>query len=629
MHSNHAPVLCVSICIILRAGYSTPAINAEFGPAALKYVLEAIPGMGTVTVETEANNNFARVCGSNYLSVTRITLDSYIGASPPRMYVVSGSSANSRFTPKGGGALSLSASLYMQTSYTLTCPDCAGCTSGVIWFAIGDSISHEIRIRDTYSSASEAIRIAIRSMSDLSDAGWENLVISVTADNDDNAVCIDGQSNSFTVDLRSNYGNLPYIEMVGNAWQGEKNPVYLTWDSDAFQEVDPLPCSGQGFCNYTAGRCSCSRFYEGNKLQFETTSSDGRGNAGGRGDCGHYKRSRLSTVSAACLRGTNITNGDRTLCSGHGVCLSEISDACTCQDGWSGIFCNIAKTCPSGPAWFDEAISSSIAHQPAVCSNMGLCDAATGRCKCRSGFHGAACQYMDCPRDSVGIPCNGQGWCMSMHKWAEIAGFEYGDEQNIRAQPAAWDAFGFHACLCSAGHPTPFSLSGRSNTDRPAVGPMSIIDGYPSETPKLPGWRGYGCQERNCPSGNRIVSPSAYSSTTAVYEEQIVGCIGENSSSTAFILSFYGHATAEITGDMNADEIKSAIEWAPTIGNVTVFFLDNIYPTACHSSQGSDSGFVVRFDTELGNIPNLQVASSSNAVMNVTQLVAGTLVRIN
>lgn len=35
---------------------------------------------------------------------------------------------------------------------------------------------------------------------------------------------------------------------------------------------------------------------------------------------------------------------------------------------------------------------------------MGVCDRATGRCSCRSGFSGEACQRMECPSG-----CNGQG----------------------------------------------------------------------------------------------------------------------------------------------------------------------------------------------------------------------------
>ena len=61
--------------------------------------------------------------------------------------------------------------------------------------------------------------------------------------------------------------------------------------------------------------------------------------------------------------------------------------------------------CPSGTAWVDYATGDNVAHAVLTeCSNMGICDRATVRCLCRTGFSGEACQRMECPND-----CNGQG----------------------------------------------------------------------------------------------------------------------------------------------------------------------------------------------------------------------------
>jgi hypothetical protein len=49
-------------------------------------------------------------------------------------------------------------------------------------------------------------------------------------------------------------------------------------------------------------------------------------------------------------------------------------------------------TCPSGLAWADKAYSSDKAHQEIECSNAGICDRASGTCKCVAGFTGNACQ---------------------------------------------------------------------------------------------------------------------------------------------------------------------------------------------------------------------------------------------
>ena len=102
----------------------------------------------------------------------------------------------------------------------------------------------------------------------------------------------------------------------------------------------------------------------------------------------------------------------------QGIC-SPSTGQCTCFQGWwvsinwvklitimhlrrmtshsiriirrHGMVCSV-KRCPVGPAWVDEALSESEAHQPAECSGMGICDARTGKCTCRTGFIGLACE---------------------------------------------------------------------------------------------------------------------------------------------------------------------------------------------------------------------------------------------
>ena len=60
---------------------------------------------------------------------------------------------------------------------------------------------------------------------------------------------------------------------------------------------------------------------------------------------------------------------------------------------------------PKGPSWFDEAISPTQAHQPAECSNMGICDKTEGTCACRKGFTGRACEKYDCVRNQATGVC--------------------------------------------------------------------------------------------------------------------------------------------------------------------------------------------------------------------------------
>lgn len=70
--------------------------------------------------------------------------------------------------------------------------------------------------------------------------------------------------------------------------------------------------------------------------------------------------------------------------------------------------------CATGLAWSDEATATDTAHRLEECSNRGECDRSTGRCKCMSGFSGAACERSSCPRG-----CSGHGQCRSMSDYAE------------------------------------------------------------------------------------------------------------------------------------------------------------------------------------------------------------------
>ena len=63
-------------------------------------------------------------------------------------------------------------------------------------------------------------------------------------------------------------------------------------------------------------------------------------------------------------------------CNGHGICQNA-KRVCECYDGFEGNDCS-RLSCPKGKAWTDFAIGVDDAHNEAMCSNMGLCDYATG-----------------------------------------------------------------------------------------------------------------------------------------------------------------------------------------------------------------------------------------------------------
>ncbi len=119
-------------------------------------------------------------------------------------------------------------------------------------------------------------------------------------------------------------------------------------------------------------------------------------------------------------------NGDCSMmnnCNGNGICDLATS-TCKCFEGWGAPTdityyrspdCS-ARTCPSDRAWVDVPISSTVAHQPAECSNKGSCNRKTGECQCFTGFTGAACQRTTCPND-----CSGHGICVSIKQMARLS----------------------------------------------------------------------------------------------------------------------------------------------------------------------------------------------------------------
>jgi hypothetical protein len=111
-------------------------------------------------------------------------------------------------------------------------------------------------------------------------------------------------------------------------------------------------------------------------------------------------------VALALFMGAAVASGPCTFlndCNGHGSCITS-SRTCSCYSGWGAASditlyraadCSM-RTCPADRAWVDIPTSSNTAHALAECSNAGLCDRATGQCKCFPGFVGDACQRCKC-----------------------------------------------------------------------------------------------------------------------------------------------------------------------------------------------------------------------------------------
>jgi len=240
--------------------------------------------------------------------------------------------------------------------------------------------------------------------------------------------------------------------------------------------------------------------------------------------------------------------------------------------------------CPFGPAWFDEPRLANTAHAPAECSNAGLCDRKTGMCECQPGFEGGACELTSCPVDTFGTTCGGHGQCVTMRELAQFA-TENGDAAPVmygssQANATAWDADHIQGCLC----------------DEP---------GYIGSTQhNRTGYFGYDCSSHQCPVGDYLRT------TNQSFEEQAFWC---NASSGNFTLSFRRQTTSAIRYDATSEELEAALEALSSIGSVSVLPEGS---SICTSHEKSP--FIVRFLSELGDLPLLNATASHLKGGNIT-----------
>lgn len=132
-------------------------------------------------------------------------------------------------------------------------------------------------------------------------------------------------------------------------------------------------------------------------------------------------------------------------CSGQGRCTTP-GRFCQCFDGFTGPDCSLL-VCPFHYAWVDSAIAPDVAHLPAECSNMGLCDRTTGLCVCRPGWEGKACE-----RKSCALNCNNVGRCVSMSYYAKTRdpGEMVPYTGTVFQYELNWDAYMMYGCKCDS-----------------------------------------------------------------------------------------------------------------------------------------------------------------------------------
>ncbi|CAM9285161.1 unnamed protein product, partial [Phaeothamnion confervicola] len=434
--------------------------------------------------------------------------------------------------------------------------------------ATGGSFTLAFRQKTTaalaYDASAETVKAALQALPTLHAAAGSDSISIAFADTETEACTSSG--HSWTVEFLQEFGDLPLL--VAAAGKLTHSSTSVTAAATVAETVagdkEDAYCSNRGVCDTANGVCTCEPEYG---------TSNGYNAAGRRGDCGHV------VMSVTHCPG-------EVSCSGHGVCDGSPTYACACNDGWTGGDCSLL-VCPSGKSWFSAPTADGEAHLAlAECADAGVCDRATGECRCAAGFLGAACDRLACP-GPWDAPCNGNGQCVAMAQLAEAAtvngdaaGFEYGAMPN---DAVTWDFDMVQGCLCDDG------------------------------------FFGHDCVLRSCPKGDDPDTRGQYNA------RQTVTCLDSVGGGTV-TLAFRQAATAALAGTATAAEVETALEALSTIRDVEVSCSEG---TLCGDGTGSGGGGAsycdIEFLTELGDVPLLLATPSSGVYYaNVTMSQVGT-----
>lgn len=212
---------------------------------------------------------------------------------------------------------------------------------------------------------------------------------------------------------------------------------------------------------------------------------------------------------------------------------------------------------------------------------------------------------------TIGAACSGHGLCVNIAEFYSTFGFSYGSVSQNYLGGETWDAYNWYECLCTAQA----NYQRRRWTTYFPVGPSTPVSGMIPGAMPIPGWESWDCSKRSCSRGhdsrNGISLP----------EIQRVLCRDNRftNKTFSFQLSLFGEITPHIYSTYSSFQIKSAIEAISSIGNVSVwfpnYFIDNL-AAACNDSfsNATHSGFLVRFDTEFGDLPLMKVVTNIDHV---------------
>lgn len=191
---------------------------------------------------------------------------------------------------------------------------------------------------------------------------------------------------------------------------------------------------------------------------------------------------RLVLLGCLLLHLYQVVSECGNACSGHGMCTDY--DMCICWRNWQGNDCS-ERICQFGRAFVDSplgdldasnaltgpdneiviensfqypygtselyptmkdsegSILENSAHDYVECSNAGKCDRDLGICDCFPGFAGAACQYIECPKNEFNEICSGHGSCYNLKDIAK---------KNYNSVYSLWDKETGTACICESDY---------------------------------------------------------------------------------------------------------------------------------------------------------------------------------
>ena len=298
------------------------------------------------------------------------------------------------------------------------------------------------------------------------------------------------------------------------------------------------------------------------------------------------------------------------LCGGKGYKNSTTGE-CLCINGHHGYDCQF-KYCPFGASWNSEPQTSHVRNTENVaCSNMGECDRATGKCVCRAGFEGRACERLACaarafrsiPDDTISIPTQDE---VVTGANADLY-FEFGSGSALDLPPAEDGTSGKILRRATVGVTAACSGHGICRTMREAgmshngvslVKPYVYYDQWDAD--KIQGclcdagWEGYDCSFRSCPKGRDPYSADREYAQDEVYTIQ---CQANNGS---FALGVFGMVTAPIPHDADPEYVRRVVSELDSVkGDVLVIMQENNHglPTVCEQL------FPVQTTIQLLNMP--------------------------